>query len=385
MAYIHRKLEITLKRYLKAFSAVGITGPRQSGKSTMLQEILRDEYEYVNFDYHDTVRLFTEDPRKFIREHANNVIFDEVQRVPELFNYVKAAIDEDRQRKGKFILTGSSQFAFMRNVTESLAGRIGLLTLLPFEYLEMPEPLREQSIFSGGYPEVVIESYNEFKGWYSAYVDTYLHRDVRDLSSIGELRDFRRCLQLLATRTSQILNLSEIARVIGVTVNTIKRWVSILEASYIIFLLPPYHNNFGKRIIKSPKIYFYDTGLVSFLTGIRDKETFEQGPMYGAIFENYIISEIMKHELHAKEDSELFYLRTSNGIEVDLLIDRKTEVEFIEIKTSETYRREMTKAIEIFKKEKEQGYLLYQGRTLPSYAKLRIINYRDYFNNPSSC
>jgi predicted AAA+ superfamily ATPase len=318
------------------------------------------------------VQLFTEDPRKFIREHANNVMFDEVQRVPELFNYVKAAIDEDRQKKGKFILTGSSQFAFMRNVTESLAGRIGLLTLLPFEYLEMPELLREQSIYSGGYPEVVIESYNEFKGWYSAYVDTYLHRDVRDLSNIGELRDFRRCLQLLATRTSQILNMSEIARVIGVTVNTIKRWVSILEASYIIFLLPPYH-----------KIYFYDTGLVSFLTGIRDKETFEQGPMYGAIFENYIISEIMKHELHAKEDSELFYLRTSNGIEVDLLIDRKTEVEFIEIKTSETYRREMTKAIEIFKKENEQGYLLYQGKTLPSHANLRIINYRDYFNNPS--
>ena len=238
MPYIHRKLETTLRRFLKTFSAVGITGPRQSGKSTMLQEILRDEYEYINFDYHDTVRLFTEDPRKFIREHANNVIFDEVQRVPELFNYVKAAIDEDRQKKGKFILTGSSQFAFMRNVTESLAGRIGLLTLLPFEYLEMPELLREQSIFCGGYPEIVIESYNEFKGWYSAYVDTYLHRDVRDLSNIGELRDFRRCLQLLATRTSQILNLSEIARVIGVTVNTIKRWVSILEASYIIFLLP---------------------------------------------------------------------------------------------------------------------------------------------------
>lgn len=379
MAYIHRKLEITLRRYLKTFSAVGITGPRQSGKSTMLQEILRDEYDYVNFDYHDTVRLFTEDPRKFIREHTNNVIFDEVQRVPELFNYVKAAIDEDRQKKGKFILTGSSQFAFMRNVTESLAGRIGLLTLLPFEYLEMPEPLREQSIFCGGYPEIVIESYNEFKGWYSAYVDTYLHRDVRDLSNIGELRDFRRCLQLLATRTSQILNMSEIARVIGVTVNTIKRWVSILEASYIIFLLPPYHKNFGKRIIKSPKIYFYDTGLVSFLTGIRDKDTFEQGPMYGPIFENYIISEIMKRELHAKEDSELFYLRTSNGTEVDLLIDRKTEVEFIEVKTSETYRREMTKAIEIFKKENEQGYLFYRGKTLPSHTDLRIINYQDYF------
>jgi len=381
MPYIHRKLEATLGRYLKFFPAVGITGPRQSGKSTMLQKILVSEYEYISFDYHDNVRLFTEDPRKFLREHGNKVVFDEVQHVPELFNYIKMAIDEDRQRKGKFVLTGSSQFALMRNVTESLAGRIGLLTLLPFEYREMPERFREQSIFRGGYPELTLGSYNEFKEWYSAYVETYLYRDVRDLSNIGELRDFRRCLQLLATRTAQILNMSEIARDIGVTVNTVKRWISILEASYIIFLLPPYYKNFGKRIIKSPKIFFYDTGLISFLTGVRDKEMFEQGPMYGAIFENYIISEIMKREVHAKADSELFYIRTSNGAEVDLLIDRKTELEYIEIKTSETYRREMTKPIESFKKVNEKGCLLYRGKTLKSLPELRIINYRDYLEN----
>lgn len=381
MAYIHRKLEKTLRKYLKTFPAIGITGPRQSGKSTMVQEILGGEYEYVNFDYHDTVHLFTNDPRKFIREHSDKVIFDEVQRVPELFNYVKAAIDEDRQKKGKFVLTGSSQFAFMRKVTESLAGRIGLLTLLPFEYLEIPRELREQSIFRGAYPEMVIESYKEFKGWYSAYIDTYLYRDLRDLSNIGDLRDFRRFLQLLATRTAQILNISQISRDIGVAVNTIKRWISILEASYIIFLLPPYYKNFGKRIIKSPKIYFHDTGLVSFLTGVRDKDIFEHGPMYSPIFENYIISEIFKQELHAKEDSELFYIRTSNGNEIDLLIDRKTEVEFIEIKSSETFRSEMTRTIEGFKEKSEKGYLIYQGKTLTSSSDLRIMNYKDYFEN----
>jgi predicted AAA+ superfamily ATPase len=378
MPYIPRTLEKTLRRYLTIFSAVGITGPRQSGKSTMLRETLANEYDYVNFDYHDNVLLFTEDPRKFLREHGDRVMFDEVQRVPELFNYVKAAVDEDRRRKGKFILTGSSQFAFMKNVTESLAGRIGLLTLLPFEYREIPARLREQSIFRGAYPEIVVGSYHEFKEWYSSYIDTYLHRDVRDLSSIGELRDFRRCLQLLAARTSQILSMSEISRDIGVSVNTVKRWISILEASYIIFLLPPYHKNFGKRIVKSPKIYFHDTGLVSFLTGVRDKEIFERGPMYGPIFENYIISEIMKREVHAKADSELFYLRTSNGAEVDLLIDRKNEVEFVEIKSGETYRSEMTRAIVTFKKASEQGYLLYRGKTLPSLPDLQVMDFREF-------
>lgn len=378
MPYIHRTLEKTLRRYLRIFSAVGITGPRQSGKSTMLQEILSNKYDYVNFDYHENILLFSDDPRKFLRERGDRVIFDEVQRVPELFNYIKAAIDEDRQRKGKFILTGSSQFAFMRRVTESLAGRIGLLTLLPFEYREIPAHLHEESIFHGGYPEIVVGSYHEFKEWYSAYVDTYLHRDVRDLSNIGELRDFRRCLQLLAARTAQILRLSEISRDIGVSVNTVKRWISILEASYIIFLLPPYYKNFGKRIVKSPKVYFYDTGLVSFLTGMRDKEVFEHGPMYGPIFENYVISEIMKREVHAKKDSELFYLRTSNGTEVDLLIDRKTDVTFIEIKSGETYRREMTRAMESFKKADEQGYLLYRGETVQSLPDLRVMNYREY-------
>ena len=378
MKYVPRTLEATLGRYLKVFSAVGLTGPRQSGKSTMLRAILRDEYDYVTFDYHDNVRSFTEDPRRFIREHGDRVIFDEVQRVPELFNYLKAAIDEDRRRKGKFILTGSSQFAFMRNITESLAGRIGLLTLLPFEYREVPERLREQSIFRGGYPEIVVGSYREFRDWYSAYVETYLNRDLRDLSNIGDMRDFRRCLQLLAARAAQILNMSDVARDIGVTVNTVKRWVSILEASYIIFLLPPYHKNFGKRMIKSPKLYFHDTGLVSFLTGIGDREVFERGPMYGPIFENYIVSEIMKRTVHRKEDAELYFLRTSNGAEVDLLIDRKTEVDFIEIKTSETYRREMVGAVDTFKKKQERGYLLYRGKTLRSLPDLRVMNYRDY-------
>ena len=378
MKYIHRTIEKTLRQYLATFPCVGLTGPRQSGKSTMVKKLLTGQYRYVSFDDHDNVREFHEDPKKFMRRHTDRVVFDEIQKVPEIFNYVKLAVDEDRQRKGKFVLTGSSQFAFMRGVTESLAGRIGLLSLLPFEYREIPSKLREESIYRGAYPELVISSYAHFKSWYSAYIDTYLHRDVRDLGNVGELRDFRRCLQLLATRTAQLLNMSDVARDLGVAVNTVKRWISILEASYVIFFLPPFYRNLGKRITKSPKLYFFDTGLVSFLTGINGVEVFEQGPMYGALFENYVVSEIMKRQINTKADSELFYFRTSNGVEIDLILDRKTKREYFEIKASESYRSEMTRPIETIKGASEQGFLLYRGKGEHSTPDLQIINYRKY-------
>ena len=371
-------MEKTLRQYLATFPCVGLTGPRQSGKSTMVKKVLAGRYRYVSFDDHDIVRDFYEDPKKFMRRHTDRVVFDEIQKVPEIFNYVKLAVDEDRQRKGKFVLTGSSQFAFMRKVTESLAGRIGLLTLLPFEYREMPSNLLEESIYRGAYPELVISSYAHFKSWYSAYIDTYLYRDVRDLGNIGELRDFRRCLQLLASRTAQLLNMSDVARDLGVAVNTVKRWISILEASYIIFLLPPFYKNFGKRITKSPKLYFFDTGLVSFLTGVNDVEVFEHGPLYGPLFENFVVSEIMKRQMNTKADSELFYLRTSNGVEIDLILDHKTEREYFEIKASESFRSEMTRPMETIKKESEKGYLLYRGRGERSSPDLQVINYGKY-------
>lgn len=378
MPYIPRTLESTVSDYLEFFPVVGITGPRQSGKSTMLRHMLGSSYKYVSFDNLNYVNEFHTDPKKFMNRYSNRIIFDEVQRVPEIFSSIKIAVDNDRQNYGKFIVTGSSQFAFMKRVSESLAGRIGLLSLLPFQYSEMPAKLRDESVFRGGYPELVMRKYERSYEWFTSYLDTYLTRDVRDVREIGDIRDFRRFIQMLASRVAQILNMAELARDIGVSVPTIKKWVSVLEASYIVFLLPPFYKNIGKRIVKSPKIYFYDTGLVSYLTGIRNAELFESGPLYGHLFENYVVSEIMKRETHAKEDSELFYLRTSNGVEVDVIIDRKTEQEYIEIKASETYRGEMTRAVEQMKKETEQGYLLYQGKGEHSTPDLKIMNYRDY-------
>ena len=378
MSYIHRILEKNVVRYLKQFPVLGLTGPRQSGKSTMVRKLLGEKYRYVSFDDLNMVDSFHSDPERFMSVYSNKVIFDEVQRVPDIFHHVKRAVDNDRDNYGKFVVTGSSQFAFMKHVSESLAGRIGLLTLLPFQYAEIPERLRTVSLYQGAYPELVVRKYYGSFDWYSSYLDTYLTRDVRDVREIGNIRDFRRFVQMLAARVSQILNMSDLARDIGVSVPTVKKWISVLEASYIVFLLPPFYANLGKRIIKSPKIYFYDTGIVSYLTGIRNKELFEKGPMYGYLFENYIVSEIYKRELHNRSDAELFYFRTSNGVEVDLIIDRKTERRYVEIKASHTYKHEMIRSLLQTKKKDEQAFLLYRGKSVESTPDLKIINYTSY-------
>lgn len=377
MKYHHRVLEIKLADYLNHFSAIGLTGPRQSGKSTLLLHQLKD-YQYVTFDDYRVMELYNDDPNKFMRIYANKVIFDEVQKAPTIFNDIKMAIDADRNTPGKFILTGSSQFTLIKNITESLAGRIGLLSLLPYQFTEMPKALRKQSIYQGAYPELVNHHYDFATDWYSSYLDTYINKDINDLANIGDKRDFRRLLRLLAANTSQLLNMSTYARDLGVDVKTIKKWISVLEASYIIFLLPPYYQNLGKRIVKSPKIYFYDTGLVSYLTGINAEENFEQGPMTGSLFENYIVSEILKREVHYKTHAELYFYRTSNDEEIDLIVDRKQSRELIEIKAGETFSPKMSKTLEKYCDKTSTGYLLYRGKSIPYVPEIRVLNYAEY-------
>lgn len=377
MKYTHRVIEQKLKEYLTFFSVVGLTGPRQSGKSTLLLHQLTD-YTYVSFDDFAIVNLFYDDPEKFMRIYQHKVIFDEVQKVPEIFSYIKVAVDQDRKTPGKFVLTGSSQFAFIKGVSESLAGRIGLLSLLPFQYTEVPIKLRKEAIYRGSYPELVDKHYQLSQDWYSSYMNTYLTKDVSALSHIGDMRDFQRLISLLAANTSQLLNMSNYAKDIGVDVKTIKRWISILEASYIIFLLPPYYQNYGKRIIKSPKIYFYDTGLVSYLVGIRDQVQYEQGPLAGPLFENYVVTEILKREVHRKTHAELYYYRTHAGLEIDLIIDRKQSLELIEIKKSETFKPQMISAVNQLKRSQDKGYLLYSGKKMPYTPGIEIINFMEY-------
>ncbi len=377
--YIPRVAESTLRRYIASFPVLGLTGPRQSGKSTLLRHVLPD-YQYLTFDDPKNIISFGEDPEGFLRNFSKKVIFDEVQYVPEIFNYIKIRVDQDRTLYGNFVLTGSSQFKFLQHVTESLAGRIGLMSLLPFQYSEMPKAWVQESIFHGGYPELVMRHYLESELWFGSYVETYLSKDVRTLANIGDLRDFRRFLQLLAAQATQLLDMSSYARDIGVSVPTIKRWLSVLEASYIIFIVPPYHENFGKRITKSPKVYFYDTGLISYFTGITTFEQYDQGPMAGSLFENYVVSEILKKELHTATQSDLYYFRTQDQAEIDLIVDRKSSKDFIEIKKTATFHPKFIQALKKYADKKYQRFLLYTGEKY-RYDDIQAIPYWDYLKD----
>lgn len=377
MSFHHRILEKKLLEYLDFFSVVAITGPRQSGKSTLIQNVLSN-YSYVTFDKKTNRDLFYDDPEKFMRIHSHRVIFDEVQKAPEIFDYIKLAVDEDRDAKGKFVLTASSQLTLLTRVSESLAGRVGKLALLPYEWAEIPKKHRSESVFRGGYPELVNKDYGLFDDWMASYLETYVEKDLRSVANVGDLREFQKLIQLLAANTSALLNLSNYAKTLGVDVKTIKRWISILEASYIIFLLPPYYDNFGKRVTKSPKVYFYDVGLVSHLCGISTQALFENGPMSGALFENYIVIECLKRELHRKTHSKLYFLRTSYGAEIDLIIDRRSYREMLEIKSGETFRPKMLKNVEEFIGENDHAYLVYKGKAQPYLDNIEILNYESY-------
>jgi hypothetical protein len=344
----------------------------------MLQELLGNEYTYVTFDDFRTTDLFHSDPEQFMRNNLDRVIFDEVQRVPEIFSYIKRAVDQDRKNYGKFVVTGSSQFLFIKKISESLAGRIGLLKLLPLQFTEVPQKLRSRSVYSGSYPELVTKKYEGWRQWYSSYLETYINRDVRELSNIGNLRDFRQCVQLLAARTSQLLNMSEIAKEVGVTVATIKHWISVLEASYIIFLLPSYHTNRGKQIVKSPKVFFFDTGLAAFLTKIETEDLFEHGPLKGALFENYVVAEVMKNEIHKDSGAECFFYRTNHGVELDLVVERKRSLDIVEVKSSETFRSAMLQPFKEFAANARVSTLVYRGETLKVSKEVTVQNYAEF-------
>ncbi len=344
MKYIHRQIEPLVRDLVKSFPSVAVTGPRQSGKSTLLVHTLKD-YKYVTLDDPFVREQAMADPRLFLDSIGEKVIIDEIQNAPQILSYIKIHIDRHRAAKGLYVFTGSQQFNMIKNLGDSLAGRIGLLDLLPFSHaektaalqLKKPEDWFVHAALTGSYPELVADKSVDVRAWYNSYIQTYLERDVRSLYNIGSLRDFQRFMQLLAGRCAQILNLSEFARDLGISVSTVKNWLSVLEASRIIFVLPPYYNNLGKRIIKSPKIYFTDIGIVCYLTGLRDRSHLLQGPMAGALFENFCILETLKIFSNAGERPGLYYLRTGNDLEVDLLIEAESRSLIpVEIKLSKT-------------------------------------------------
>jgi predicted AAA+ superfamily ATPase len=347
--YIPRLAEARLRQLAGLFPAVAVTGPRQSGKTTLLRHAF-PEYGYRSFDLPEDRAFFGDDPVGFLAALPDRVVLDEVQKVPAIFEYLKAEIDRVRL-PGRFLLTGSAQFSMLKGITESLAGRCGFLSLLPFQREEHPKTIWKAMELGGGYPEVLLRGHRGVREWYDAYLTTYLERDLRSLLDIGKLKDFRVVLGLLAARTAQELNLSSIAREAGVNEKTVAAWISVLEASYVILPIPSFHRNFGKRLVKRPKLYFWDTGLACHLTGVRSREILERGPMAGAIFENYVISEIAKDAAHRGVDRTLYYFRTNAGIEADFVLeDRESRrIVFGEVKRRLTVRPEDLKNIRILR------------------------------------
>jgi predicted AAA+ superfamily ATPase len=356
--YIHRQIEQVLKNAARSFSAVALTGPRQSGKSTLLRRLFEKTHRYVTFDDPLVREQAVSDPRLFMENLGERAIIDEIQYVPQIVSHLKIAIDTDRQKKGKFLLTGSEQFTMIKNLGDSLAGRVAILELLPFSFEEKKNTPRIKQLdtsigsfadacLGGSYPELLFKKADEKNRWYSSYLNTYLERDIRTLHDIGSLRDFQRFLQLLAARTAQILNLSTFSVELGVSINTLKKWLSILEASRIIYLLYPYYENFGKRMTQAPKIYFLDCGLACYLVGIKDREYLLKGPMAGSLFETFCLQETLKIFLSRGLRAPLYYLRLQNDLEVDFLIEGAAKTFYpVEVKVTKTPKPSMAGPIE---------------------------------------
>ncbi len=381
--YLNRLIETTIKKAERSFPVIVITGPRQSGKSTLLKNYFgKKNFSYLSFDDPIFRELIQEDPLSYLKNLPKPVVLDEIQYFPKLTNYIKILVDEDK-KPGQWFLTGSQQFSVMKNISESLAGRAAILSLPPFCLAEHHKTKNLlEFITRSSYPELIVNKQIDQKIWYSSYLQTYLERDVRFLLNIENLRDFEQCLKLLAARTAQELNYSEISKQLGVSVPTVKRWVSVLEASYLIFLLPQYFNNYGKRIIKAPKLYFYDIGLVNYLLGINSPEIALNGPLNGALFETAVISEILKQKYAQGIKPELYFWRSQSGIELDLIIPENSIPIPYEIKLSSTIKplfyKNLTHWAELSSQKEIKGFLITNcSEKLPLPKGIKNIYWQD--------
>ena len=381
MEFIERSAAVAVKRAFREFPVVVVTGPRQSGKTTLLRQMY-PQLRYASMDAPDLRAAALSDPRGFLAQFPPPAIFDEIQQAPEMLSYVKEQVDSNRRTPGQYLLTGSQNLLLMQQVSESLAGRSATLRLLPLSFRELfdrpaaklpwdrdesdtqavpgqnlerispPERLRFPDnqelwrlILRGSYPEIALQADRDASLWYANYVQTYLERDVRMLRQIGDLGQFQDFLRALAARNAQLLNLSELSRDLGIAVNTAKSWLSVLEASFQVMLVRPWFVNVGKRLVKTPKVYFMDTGILCYLTGLKDPAHAAQGPFGGALFETAVLGEIIRAIRHRGEEPRIHFWRTSTGTEVDFLLEVGEEILPIEVKLSATPRPRMATGI----------------------------------------
>lgn len=369
---ISRRVSKVFQQFLEQFPAIILTGARQTGKTTLTRELLRHSHNYVLLEDLDTRELAVQDPRSFLERYEAPLIIDEFQYAPQLVNYLQGKIDQKRNQTGQYILTGSQNFLMMEQVSQSLAGRAGILSLYPLSSNELPLSKQESFYMEKGlmklmkrgfYPELWQKKEAQSQYWHTSYVRTFLERDIRNLAQVGDLFIFEKFLKLCAARTGQILNFSDLARDAGISVPTAQRWISILQESYIIHFISPFYQNLSSRVRKAPKLYFLDTGLAIHLMGFRDENTLVHAPQLGALFETLTISDFVKRAASKGEVPEHYYLHTKTRGEIDLMVRSGTKWDLIEIKYLRTIQenslRQLHKMAQWLGEEKvHQSYLL---------------------------
>lgn len=377
--FIDRELATVIKEAAKYFSVITVTGPRQSGKTTLLQNIF-NELPYFSLENLDIQNFAINDPVAFLNQHPDGMILDEVHNAPGLLSYIQGIVDADPKRR--FVLSGSSQFAMLKKVTQSLAGRTAVFELLPFSYSETKELSKDQSVdellFNGFYPAIYAEK-NIPKFLYPSYVKTYLEKDVRDLLQVKDMMQFQTFIRLCAGRIGSLFNASELSNEVGVSSNTITSWLSVLQASYIVMLLPPYFENSRKRLTKTPKLYFIDTGLAAYLLGIESAEQLSRDKMRGNLFENFVVMEALKNRYNRGKENNLYFYRDSNQNEVDLILKNRDSLCGIEIKSSMTYNSQFEKGLKQIdsgvKEKVEPKAIIYAGDYENSAGDIQLLNY----------
>ncbi len=381
--FITRQIATLIESQKSKFPVLAITGPRQSGKTTLLKQLFND-YQYVSLENPNTRSFATDDPVGFLNQYSDKVILDEVQRVPELFSYLQGKVD-DSKIMGQYILSGSQNFHLINSITQTLAGRVALFKLLPFDFTELKpyhllENLYTKVAVKGFYPPIFDRDIKPFI-FYTNYIQTYIEKDVTELLNIKDLKLFRTFISLCAGRAGQLLNYSALANDCNISHNTAKAWLSILESSYIIFVLPPYHENYNKRLVKTPKLYFYDTGLLSYLLGIRNAKEIDENRLKGQIFENMMVAEYQKQNHHGYLHKDYYFWQDSNANEVDLLTKQQNGFSIFEIKATETLSptlfKEMDKFEEMVAPVSVNKTLIYGGNENQNRTKYTVLGWQN--------